>query len=93
MTEWYRVLTILHCRIFPTKLIEEEVKFRSYLLIFLFFHWKAIYENAYEGLYKSTENHWNSFDNVNLECQSPLSVFSRVKIVFEFFGGRIISYL
>ena len=26
-----------------------------------FFHWKAIYENAYKGLHKSTENHWNSF--------------------------------
>ena len=22
-----------------------------------FFHWKAIYENAYKGLHKSTENH------------------------------------
>ena len=26
-----------------------------------FCHWKAIYENVYKGLHKSTQNHWNSF--------------------------------
>ena len=53
-----------------------------------FFHWNAIYENAYKGLHKSKENHWNTFQNVNLECQSPLSVFSREKVVFDFFWQK-----
>ena len=55
--------------------LKEEVKFQSYILSFLFlflflfflfcFHWKAIYENAYKGLHKSIENHWNLFIKVN----------------------------
>ena len=57
-----------------------------------FLHWKAIYENAYKGLHKATEDYWNSFQNVNLECQLPLSVFLPGKIIFEFFlaEGHII---
>ena len=42
-----------------------------------FFRWKAIYENAHDGLHKS---------DVNLGCQSPLSVILRDKIIFNFFG-------
>ena len=40
----------------------------------VFFHWKEIYNNAYKGLHKSKKNR-NSLYNVNLEFQSPLSVF------------------
>ena len=43
--------------------------------------------NTYKGLHKGTENYWNSFQNVNLECQSPLSVvlIFFCKIIFDFF--------
>ena len=44
---------------------EEEVKFQSYILSFMFFsHWKEIYENADKGLHRSTENQWNVFIKV-----------------------------
>ena len=53
-----------------------------------------MYENAYIGLHKSTENYWNSFWNVDLEFQSPLGVFLRDKIIFDFFWqGGVMSGL
>ena len=50
----------------------------------VFFHWKEIYNNAYKGLHKSTKNR-NYLYNVNLEFQSPLSLFLRENIIFDFF--------
>ena len=59
-----------------------------------FFHRKAIYKNAYEGLHKSTESHWNSFKNVNLECQSIWyfnrnTIFSRMNFIFFSDSGNV----
>ena len=78
------------CRISPTKEIEEEVKFQPYILNFLLFlHWKAIHENTYKGILKKIRESLELF----LEFQSPVSVFSGEKIVFEFFGRRVLSCL
>ena len=30
--EWYKMLKILHCRIYPTERMEEEVKLQPYIL-------------------------------------------------------------
>ena len=51
----------------------------------VFFRWRAMHENASKGLHESTKNCWSSFQNVNLERQSPLGVFLRDKTVFNFF--------
>ena len=61
------------------------------VLFCFFFHWKAIYENAYEGLQKYRES-LELFLGYNLECQSLLSVFFQEKIIFDFFwqNGNII---
>ena len=77
------------------QIIEEEVKFQSYILSFLYFlfHSKATYENPCEGLYISTGEWLELFLGCDLDCQSLLSVFFREKIVFDFFCRRVISYL
>ena len=50
------------------------------------FCWRAIYENSCKGLHESTESCWSSFQDVNLERQSPLVVFLRDKTILDFFG-------
>ena len=56
-----------------------------YIKFPVFLRWRAMHENACKGLHESTENCWSSFQNVNLERQSPLGVFLRDKTVFNFF--------
>ena len=51
----------------------------------VFFRWRAMQENACKGLDESTKNCWSSLQDVDLERQSPLSVFLRDKTIFDFF--------
>ena len=61
-------------------------KLQSYILSFLFFFAEQ-YENACKGLHEGTENCWSPFQGVDLECQPPLGVFLRDRIVLDFFRG------
>ena len=56
-----------------------------YIKFPVFLRWRAMHENACKGLHESTENCWSSFQDVNLERQSPLGVFLRDKTIFDFF--------
>ena len=67
----------------PNKL---KKKLQSYILSFLFFFAEQ-YENACKGLHEGTENCWSPFQGVDLECQPPLGVFLRDRIVLDFFRG------
>ena len=91
--EWYKVLKIIHCRISLTEYIEEEVILQSYILSFLFFFcWRATHENGLrKGLHQSTENCWSSFQDVNLERQSLLCVYSREKTILDFFWQKSVT--
>ena len=51
----------------------------------VFFRWRAMQENVCKGLDESTKNCWSSLQDVDLERQSPLSVFLRDKTIFDFF--------
>ena len=51
----------------------------------VFFRWRAVHEDACKGLHENTENCWGSFQGDDLEWQSPLGVFLRDKIIFDFF--------
>ena len=51
------------------------------------FHWKAMYENAYKGLHKSTEKYWNIFIKGNFFMIFNFSIrrnaiFSRMNTMF-----------
>ena len=60
------------------------------------FRWKALYENAYKGLHKSTENHWNFLIvNVNFFIifnffVRRYTIFSRMNIIFLHDTGNVI---
>ena len=59
---------------------------RLYIKFPVFFRWRAIHKNACKGLHESTENCWSSFQNVNLERQSPLGVFCEIIPYLIFFS-------
>ena len=70
--EWYKVLKIIHCRIYPTKQIEEEVKLQSYILSFLYCFF-SLESNTGKRLWRSPWNYRELLE-LFLECQFRTSI-------------------
>ena len=85
----YNVLTILHCIISPTSKLKKKSSFNTMYQFSTFFSLESIISKCLQRSPKeSTKELWNFFENVNLECQSPLGVFLREKFIFDFPGRR-----
>ena len=82
----YNVLTILHCRISPTNKLRKKSSFNTIYQVSTFFSLESIISKRLQR--NLQRNYWNFFENVNLECQSPLGVFLREKFIFDFPGRR-----